>query len=341
MNILLTSCSAGLKKFEAEYFVKKSKFKDKIKVYGCDNNPTKNNMYEKIFKVPMGDSKDYINRLYEIVDQYGIRFIIPSSDEEALTLSKNRKNLLELKCIPLCSNYDVLELINNKAKTYDICKFNKIPIADFRVVKNMDELISAINHFRDNYNDFVLKPNDDRGSRGIYAISKNRIKTEKIGRELHISFDEFYKNIGLYFKNFKDYIVMEMLQTPCHDVDVLCDNGVLVEMIIRKRINSIFPNEGHEIISNVDLYNEVKKICKIFNLNYLHDLDFMPDENGKLKLIEINPRISGSTIISCVLGYKVFDNLIALAQNQYNFDHIGKLGKILPINLEKFFESKY
>ena len=134
---------------------------------------------------------------------------------------------------------------------------------------------------------------------------------------------------------------MEMLQTPCHDVDVLCDNGVLVEMIIRKRINSIFPNEGHEIISNVDLYNEVKKICKIFNLNYLHDLDFMPDENGKLKLIEINPRISGSTIISCVLGYKVFDNLIALAQNQYNFDHIGKLGKILPINLKKFFESKY
>ena len=67
----------------------------------------------------------------------------------------------------------------------------------------------------------------------------------------------------------------------------------------------------------------------------------MPDENGKLKLIEINPRISGSTIISCVLGYKVFDNLIALAQNQYNFDHIVTLGKILPINLEKFFESKY
>lgn len=339
MNILLTSCSAGLKKYEAEYFVKKSKYKDVIKVYGCDNNPIENSVYEKIFKVPMGDSKDYINRLYDIVNQYSIEFIIPSSDEEALTLSKNKKNLEEIKCVPLCSNYEVLELINDKAKTYDICKSNKIPIADFKLVKNMDELISTINYFKDNYRNFVLKPNDDRGSRGIYVVSKDRKKTEKIGRELHISFDEFHKNIGLYFKNFKDYIVMEMLFTPCHDVDVLCNDGELVEMILRKRIKSIFPNEGHEVISNSELYSEVKKICKIFNLNYLHDLDFMPDENGKLKLIEINPRISGSTIISSVLGYKVFDNLIALAHNQYNFDRVGRLGKIVPNDLGKFFES--
>ena len=339
MNILLTSCSAGLKRFEAEYFIKKSKYKDIIKVYGCDNNPTESNVYEKIFKVPMGDSKEYIKRLYDIVDQYSIKFIIPSSDEEALTLSKNKKNLKKIECIPLCSNYEVLELINNKAKTYDICKSNKIPIADYKIVKNMDELISTIDYFRDNYSNFVLKPNDDRGSRGIYVVSKNRQKTEKIGREIHISFDEFYKNIGLFFKNFKDYIVMEMLLTPCHDVDVLCNNGELVEMILRKRIKSIFPNEGHEIISNSNLYSEVKKICKIFNLNYLHDLDFMPDENGKLKLIEINPRISGSTIISCVLGYKLFDNLIALAQNQYNFEHATTIGKILPNDLGRFFES--
>ena len=62
----------------------------------------------------------------------------------------------------------------------------------------------------------------------------------------------------------------------------------------------------------------------------------MPDENGKLKLIEINPRISGSTIISCVLGYKLFDNLIALAQNQYNFEHATTFGKIHPNDLGIF-----
>ena len=67
MNILLTSCSKiFLKRFEAEYFIKKSKYKDIIKVYGCDNNPTESNAYEKIFKVPMGDSKDNIKRVYDI-----------------------------------------------------------------------------------------------------------------------------------------------------------------------------------------------------------------------------------------------------------------------------------
>ena len=66
-------------------------------------------------------------------------------------------------------------------------------------------------------------------------------------------------------------------------------------------------------------FKNIKEICKIFKLNFLHDIDFMIDEYGNFKLIEINPRISGSTIISSVLGYKIFDNLIALAQNQYNF----------------------
>ena len=41
---------------------------------------------------------------------------------------------------------------------------------------------------------------------------------------------------------------MEMMLTPCHDVDVLCNKGELVEMILRKRIKSIFPNDFYEII---------------------------------------------------------------------------------------------
>ena len=65
----------------------------------------------------------------------------------------------------------------------------------------------------------------------------------------------------------------------------------------------------------------------------------MIDEYGNFKLIEINPRISGSTIISSVLGYKIFDNLIALAQNQYNFEMSSNLGIILPEDLESFYKK--
>ena len=49
--------------------------------------------------------------------------------------------------------------------------------------------------------------------------------------------------------------------------------------------------------------------------------------NMKFQTIEINPRIS-DTIISSILGYKIFDNLIALAQNQYNFEMSSNLGII-------------
>ena len=35
----------------------------------------------------------------------------------------------------------------------------------------------------------------------------------------------------------------------CHDVDILCDNGKLIDLIVRKRLNSELPNEDPEIIN--------------------------------------------------------------------------------------------
>ncbi len=339
ISILLTSCSAGLKRYEALFFTKISKYKNEIKVYGCDNKAGKSSYYEDFFQVPMGDEENYIEEIIHIVRKNLIDFIIPSSDEEAISLSKHKNTLKQHNCIPLCSDYDVLNLINDKAKTYDLCQKNSIPVAKFKLCKNKKDIYHNLLEFNKEYEEFVLKPNNDRGGRGVYIISKKIKEKKLIGRELQITPNEIINNYDEFFIDDNEYIIMEKLYPPCHDVDILCDNGKLIDLIVRKRLNSELPNEGHEIISETKNLKNIKEICKIFKLNFLHDIDFMIDEYGNFKLIEINPRISGSTIISSVLGYKIFDNLIALAQNQYNFEMSSNLGIILPEDLESFYRK--
>lgn len=340
MKILLTSCSAGLKPYEAFFFKNVSIYSKNIEIYGCDFNPKKNEIYDEIFTVPMGNSSQYIDCIFDIVKTKQINFIIPSSDEESLSLSKHRKVLLDkYNCIPLCSNYETLLNINDKLNTYDICKKNNIPVADYKFCDNIIELKKNISYFNEKYSEFVLKPNNDRGGRGIFVVSKNVKITKKIGREIHINTSELLDQLDFYFKSVSDYIIMEKLLPPCHDIDVLCNKGNLVESIIRKRIRSEFPNEGHIIIKKKEFLPTIVQICKIFDLNYLHDLDFMVDIEGNFKLIEINPRISGSTIISSALGYRIFDNLITLAKNENNFQFCSKVGTINPNLLESFYKK--
>ena len=56
------------------------------------------------------------------------------------------------------------------------------------------------------------------------------------------------------------------------------------------------------------------KIIKEFNLSWLYDCDLMIDKKGNYKIIEINPRMSGSVAVSIEAGQPIFDNLISLAR---------------------------
>ena len=55
----------------------------------------------------MGD-EEYIEEIIHIVRKNLIDFIIPSSDEEAISLSKHKNTLKQHNCIPLYSDYDYL-----------------------------------------------------------------------------------------------------------------------------------------------------------------------------------------------------------------------------------------
>ena len=118
---------------------------------------------------------------------------------------------------------------------------------------------------------------------------------------------------------------MEKLFEPTFDFDMLCSNGKILNGISRRRIIPSMPNEGHLIEKKYKIYAIGAKVAKIFNLTWLYDCDFMYNKKKQPILIEINPRMSGSAIVSSYAGYNLFENIISLYKNK----------KIKKFNIEK------
>ena len=69
--------------------------------------------------------------------------VLPTSDEEAFILSKNR-NLIENKKTKLaCTDFETIKVFNDKISTYEKLKFN-MPKPDYVIVQKSSQLDTEI-----------------------------------------------------------------------------------------------------------------------------------------------------------------------------------------------------
>ncbi len=307
--IIMFTCSGGGLSAELRRRVLESG-KHKIKIIAVDN---KESECAKIFcdefsLVPRGDEKNYITRIEELILQYNIDMVIPCSDEEALSLAKDRKNIEKHNCILACVEYEVLKILSSKISTYRFLKQNNIKTPEFYEVNSSDQLANKVSYFLDKEMDVVAKPSSGRGGRNVSIISNNIFQGS-------ISKNEFLeKNIQLYNSLFP-VIVMEKLIEPIYDVDLLSWNGVLKRSVVRRRINPNVPNDGHIIENIISLHNLAENISRIFNLSWLYDCDIMMNSQGLPLILEINPRPSGSVAVTIAAGINFIDDMIDLSKN--------------------------
>jgi len=311
--IMLTSSGGGLSA-ELRRRVLGSK-RYKIKIIAVDSKDSEN---AKIFcsefsLVPNGNDKNYVDAIHELVLKYNINMVIPCSDEEALSLAKERKKIEKNGCILACVEYKILQVLSSKIETYRLLKKNGIKTPEFYEVHSLDQLASKVNYLLDRKIDAVVKPALGRGGRDVSIISNNKDVT-------YISKNTFFNNNLNLYKNLFPVIVMEKLVNPIFDVDMLSLNGSIVRSVVRRRINPSVPNDGHIIENNVYLHNLAKNIAKVFNLSWLYDCDIMMDSKGKPMILEINPRPSGSIAVSLASGINFIDDMIAI----YKKDKIDK-----------------
>ena len=288
------------------------------KIIGTDTNKDAigKNFCDFFYQVPKANDKNYIKRISLISKKNKIDVVLPTSEEEAYTLSKNRKFIENSKTKLACTDFDTIKIFNCKKATYKKLKQFNIPTPEYVIIKKPSLLDLEIDKMLKKYKEIVIKPAISRGGRNVFIVS-SKTKGFKIyddRREIKTDLNNFKKNFKRNLKKNYPLIIMNKLKEPVYDLDILAWKGIPLRIIPRKRFNSAVPNDGHIIVNDQNLINLGKKIISKFKLSWLYDCDIMYDKKNKPQILEINPRPSGSVIVSICAGVPLIRDLIFLTK---------------------------
>lgn len=288
------------------------------KIIGTDvkSNAIGKNFCNFFYQVPNPSNKNYIKKISSICKKHKIDLVLPTSDEEAYTLSKNRKFIENNKTKLACTDFNTIKIFNNKFLTYQKLKQLNIPRPEYISIGNPSQLNFEITKMLKKYKKIVLKPVNSRGGRNVFIIS-SKIKGFKIfndRREIETSLKSFKNKFKKNLTKSYPLILMNKLKEPVYDLDILAWKGKPLRIIPRKRFNSAVPNDGHIIVNDKNLINLGKKIISKFKLSWLYDCDIMYDQNNIPQILEINPRPSGSAVVSICAGVPLIRDLLYLSK---------------------------
>ena len=283
---------------------------------------------KKIFKINLPNSKNYINDIISICNNHHIDLVLPSSDEEAILISKKKKSFQKkINAKLLVSDYSIMKNFESKDKIYNILSKAKINTFQWKLAKNKKQLNEIIQIFKNK--DFVIKPAKSRGGRNTYIFKKNIKKkySKNNGREKFLPHDQ--KKINFLINKTKlnfPLIVMDCLYGPIYDIDILAYRGKLIQFATRERIGSQGIRGNIIKKFNYKYLKISKKTTKILKLSWLFDFDIMHNKKGLPQILEINPRQSGSIFNSLRSNFPFYKSIVSLMYNS-NVPMMFKLNK--------------
>lgn len=273
-----------------------SKVKENVSLFGCDyfENTVGSYWCEKNFILP-----DLLNplqidnwrkRIYEIVTQYKIEIIFVGVDFELLYFADIKKDLKEnYQCTVIVSDREVIEIGNDKYRTYEFLCDNGIPAPKTYLLENVSDSLIEF--------PLIVKPRVGARSRGVEIVN-DRMKLD--------SFCQQHLNQG--------YIAQELVGTDSteYTCGVLYWNGECRHSIVLKRRLK----EGNTMLAEYSSSEEgcithyIREIANRLKPYGSCNLQLRVDCKDQPKLFEINPRFSGTTYMRALFGYNEVEFLI-------------------------------
>jgi carbamoyl-phosphate synthase large subunit len=283
MNILITGAGgpAGV------CAIKALKGKHSVVAVDCDNLASGLYMVGKSYVVPKANDKEFIPKILEICQKEKISFLIPTVSEELIVCAKNLKLFDKMGVKVAVSNPKSIEIANNKLSTYDLFSKEKYGPKVYSL-KNVKFPC-------------VVKPVDSRGSRGFH-VCQNR-------RELKVALD---KNK----ESFKKSLIMEYLNGTEYSIYGISDlNGRPILTIPSKRIHAAGESKKAQIVRDKRLSEVANDIACKLNMVGPWNVQVM-DSGDSIKLVEVNPRLAGTTSLIIASGIDFMGLVTKVFMNQ-------------------------
>jgi len=311
-------------------------------IVGVDSKPDVVGFHyvDRSYVVPQGKGSDYFKSIFNICRKEKIDVLIPLSDDEMLSISRNQKELRSIGTRPLCSSFEAVETAVDKGRMLNYLKEKGFNVPEFYVVNDLKELDRVVRLLRHAKKNIILKPCVGSGARGFWRLTRGEDNSDLLWNDRSrqsISYKNF-RDLAGKTDRFPRSVVMEFLDGTDYNIDVLTLKGETLAICPMERIiPDAGPIQVGHIKKNKILESKVRAIVKKFNFSYNINIEMAcrKNEGKQIPLIyEINPRASAAVAVSAMAG----SNLL-LAAILLSLDKNIKINEFKDIRFQRFYQE--
>jgi carbamoyl-phosphate synthase large subunit len=291
-------------------------------------------------KIPKATDPSFISEIINICLERSIQVIFPLVTLELFQFAASKPEFKKIGVRVIVSNESDLKIANNKRKLLDHLQNLGISVPKFRVATNYEEIERACLELNYPTNAVVIKPSVSNGSRGV------RILTESVS-EYDLLFNEkpgnLFSNLKsikevLFDASFPELLVSEYLPGDEYTVDTIVKDGKVKVIIPRKRIKMVGGISVAGIFEkNEGIINYCSDVIESMNLEGPIGVQVKADVNGQYKVLEINPRIQGTSVAALGAGINLPLLAIYGAVGNPNYDLNIKWG----VGFVRYYEELF
>jgi len=298
MNILLTC--VGRRSYLVNYFKSELK-KEGGKVIGANSILETTGMHacDVSYRVPSITDKSYIERLLEIAKKENVKMIISLFDIDLGYLSEAKARFEALGVTVIVSSKEVIEIANDKYKTFQFLKENNILTP--KTYNSYKSALEALDAGELSYPLF-LKPRWGMASIGIHKIynfEELQFFYKKVKDEVSSSYVE-----DLSSDNANETVLFqEFIGGTEYGVDIFNDlNGEFLLSVEKEKIEmrsgetdgAVVVKNKHLSALSIEISQKLKHIANL-------DMDVLYD-GEKYYVLELNARFGGGFPFSYLAG---------------------------------------
>ncbi len=221
----------------------------------------------------------YIGQLLSIVKANKVKLLVPTVDLDLKVLARNKPKFATAGCRVLVSAPEVIDICQDKRKTYQFLAKNSFDTALTMSVR------SALSKKKLNWPCFI-KPWDGYAGRGN-AVVNNR--TELL----------------FYAKRIPNAICQEFIEGTEYTCDVYIDFGMKVRCVVPRKRIEIRAGEVSkgQVVKNPRIMSNAAKLVETLGAGPgVITLQLFLTDDDRVKFIEINPRFGGGAPLSIKAG---------------------------------------
>lgn len=279
----------------------------KVSIIGTD---IKENVIGKYFcdkfrTIPKATSDEYLDALTSLCKDEKIDVLVPQNTAELLILSKNRVLFDKIGTKILVSDYDAIVKANDKFNLMETANRCGVPTTKYTVCSNFDSLAKSVQEIGDD-GTAVVKPPMSNGSRGVRIITKSRDRKSDFYNEkpnnLYITLEELHETLG---DTFPELMVMEYLPGDEYTMDVFRYQDRFVAVPRKREVIRSGITFGASLSKDERLIQYSKALADACDLTLCFGFQFKLNKDGIPMLLESNPRVQGTMVMSTFCGANV------------------------------------